>query len=316
MRLNHLGVLALALWAANGSIHVDAAGLGVNETIAPGNKKEFSHSEEVVLQNGFWAKTRSDVTVRTVIPFLQMSGEAHPRPTHLLVERPPHPDGPLAELTGVPGNGSFSVDIGWRVNLPNPPHYYAVTGIQIEEKRNRPCHLVLWGTMVDPRYSKSNRKVAQTTLDNCQKLPGSVLIDNTFVHLRDGTNQFVQGVQACSGKTGIIPQEVKVGIGWKIKGLKVRPGMVQSGSEGVTPLDQVVENEIGQTNCKDHPSTGGPGESKQVGWTDWHQCPPDQLATGVTLYHMDEKWFTGIALRCKYVRMKEDPPPIKDGDGY
>ena len=312
--------LAIALWTGNGTIVAVAAGLGVKDVVEAGSKKEFNHAEEGVLKNGFWAKKGSDVTVRTVIPFLQMSDEPHPRPTpEYSGERAPPPAGweRPSEMTGVIGNGSFDIDIGWRVDLPNPPHYYAITGIQIEEKRNKPCNLVLWGTMVDPRYAKTNRKVAQTTLDNCQKLPGSTLIDNTLVRLPEATRQFVRSVQACSGAGRVWPhQQVSVSYAWKIKGLKVRPGRVQEGSEGVTPVEKVIENEIGQTNCWDTPSAGGPGEYTHAGWTEWHSCPDDQLATGVTLYHYDEKWFTGMALRCKYVRMKEGPPPNKDADGY
>jgi hypothetical protein len=313
--------VAFALWTTSGAILAGAAGLGVKEVVEAGGNKEYTHAEEVVLQEGFWAKKGSDVTVRTVVQILQMSDEPHPRPTQPNSgQRPPPPSGEMpAELTGVIGNGSFGIDIGWRVDLPNPPQYYAITGIQIEEKRNRPCRLVLWGSMVDPRYSKTNRKIAETTLDNCKKLPGIATIDNTFVHLPDAAHQFVRSVQACSGRTAVWPpkpQEITVSTSWKIKGLKIRPGLVQEGSEGVNPIDKVVKNQIGQTNCKDHPSAGGPGDWTQPGWTDWHSCPVDQLATGVTLYHVDEKWFSGIALKCKYVRMLDGPPPKKDADGY
>jgi hypothetical protein len=309
-------VLTFALWTASGNTLAGAAGLGVKDVVEAGNKKEYTHTEEVVLQNGFWAKKGSDVAVRTVVQILQMSDEPHQRGTQSSSDRSPSPEWP-AELTGVIGNGSFSIDIGWRADLPNPPHYYAITGIQIEEKRNRPCNLVLWGSMVDPRYSTTNRKVAQTTLPKCKKLPGSTLVDNTFVHLPDGANQFVRSVQACSGKTAAWPpQELSVSWSWKIKGLKVRPGLVLEGSEGSNPIDKVVKNQIGQKNCKDHPSAGGPGEWTQPGWTDWHSCPADQLATGVTLYYFDEKWFSGMALKCKNVRMLEGPPPKKDAQGY
>jgi len=311
-------ILTFALWTASGTPPAIAAGLGVKDVVEAGGKKEYTHAEELVLQNGFWAKTGSDVTARTVVQFLQMSDEQPlPRPTQSHFGQPRPAGQHLADMTGAIGNGSFSIDIGWRVDLPNPPQHYAITGIQIQEKRNRPCHLVLWGTMVDPRYSKTNRKVAQTTLDKCKTLPGSTTIDNTFVHLQDGTHRFVRSVRVCGGKTGLIPQELMLRSNWKIKGLKVRPGRVQAGSEGVAPVEEVVDNEIGQTNCKDNQYAGsGIGVYDYAGWSEWHSCEGDQLATGVTLYHWDEKWFTGIALKCKYVRMKEGPPPVKDGDGY
>ena len=288
------------------------SGLGINETVGAGTKKIYSHPEMVVLTPGFWAKTGSDVTVRTALSLLQMSDTPPPVPTRDSNPSPDRSPTPLEpELSGVPGTKSVEVDIGKNTKLPNPLRYYAINAISIDEMgHNNPCLLKLWGNMVDPRYSKNKERIllARYELKKCK--PVTVQVDHELVGFQPSQNRFIRALQVCLGhSTFPLPQDVYVGGKWEIKGLRVRPGNVQANREGVMPMAKKV-HEFKRPNCRKYDAIPGPTENaSSPGWSSWHSCGSGQLATGVTLYMYEDKWFSGMAIKCKYVRQLSGPAP-------
>ncbi len=287
------------------------SGLGINEVVKAGGQKTYSHPEMVVLTDGFWAKTGSNVTVRTALSLLQMSNEPPPSPPrdpNITHDRSPIPF--HAEYSGVPGTKSVEVDIGLNAKLTNPANYYAINAIEVSEMgNNNPCLLRLWGNMVDPRYSKDQERllVARYELDKCS--PVITTIDHKLVGFQPSQKRFIRALQVCIGHTFALPQELYVGGKWEIKGLRVRPGSVQSNREGVTSVNKV--HEFKRPNCLKQDAIPGPGDLSQPGWSAWNSCGPDQLATGVTLYIWKDKFFSGMAIKCKYVRQLSGSAPAE-----
>jgi hypothetical protein len=64
---------------------------------------------------------------------------------------------PSTSLSGGRNDPQFAVTVGWGVTLPNPPEYYAINAIEVDEEggENDPCFLRLWGNTVDPSFSKN-----------------------------------------------------------------------------------------------------------------------------------------------------------------
>ncbi|MGP0591057.1 hypothetical protein ACTRXD_00780 [Nitrospira sp. T9] len=60
--------------------------------------------------------------------------------------------GETSGLSGSRGEASVEVNVGKNKKLPNPTSYYAITGLGLEERKNNPCFLKLYGTLADPRY--------------------------------------------------------------------------------------------------------------------------------------------------------------------
>src|SRR5262249_40808414 len=100
---------------------------------------------------------------------LQMTEEP---PPGSIENRPPVDPALVYPFSDLAGDKTVTVEIGLNANLPNPARYYAVNKIEIQEGRDNPCLLYLWGNMVDPRFStnQDERHVAGYVLDTCKRL--------------------------------------------------------------------------------------------------------------------------------------------------
>ena len=296
-------LLAFAAASAHGESR-----LPLDDVIEAGPEQRFGHDRSVVLVPGFWARAGSDVTVSIVersSTLLQMAvpvtipGES--------LDRPPD-DG--VDFTGSPGSGSITVSIGHGVALPNPATYYAVTGIGVEEEGNNPCLVTLWGRLVDPTFaSGGDRKLAQVELEKCRPAV------NPFVDFKlasTAPSQFIRRLRVCGGRANkiLIPQEAYHSTSWEIKGLRVEASRIEPTTDAVEPLSSA--GGFIRTNCSDAEADDAMGP----GWKPWDTCPTGQLLTGVTMYHFEEKYFTGIGALCRQPQRSSAPPPRRDSIGF
>lgn len=300
-------------------------GLTVNSTIEAGTTREYSDPDAVILSNGFWAKTGSTVTIATTFALLQLTDEPIPQPVEDPFDRSPGPppdcpdgtDHPCA--SGYQGQSSFEVDIGHNAKLPNPVDYYGIRAVNvIQNSRGNPCKLMLWGNMLEPRYSDPDpRLLAVFELDRCiegfSPLPlGMISVDF------EQTDRFVRALQVCSHTQPAWARQ-------EIKGLAIRAGEVyyKAGqASGATPLDNVVFDK--RPNCRKRTASadseeiheGVPGAGNKPGWENWSTCPDGQIASGITVYVDENKSFSGMRIECKYLRRLSGPAPKKDDQGY
>jgi hypothetical protein len=207
----------------------------------------------------------------------------------------------------------FAVTVGRGVTLPNPPEYYAINAIEVDEEggENNPCFLRLWGNMVDPSFSKNakdRRLLAKYELPTCGSALPSLDLEQTG--FQPSQSRFIRGVKMC--------RHVHGDGGYELKGLGVVAGEVVAGSTKVTPRDPEGHN-FKRANCPDHPVTGSVGHpiSEDSGWTGWSECMglEKELVVGVSLY-IHGKYFSGMTVLCKTLTAAWGPTPIKDGDGY
>lgn len=204
------------------------------------------------------------------------------------------------------------VDVGKNVKLPNPAKYYAVTHIAIEEKRDNPCRISLWGRMIDPRFRTPDRKLGQFTLDTCnidkdlvRALSENRINDKEITGYSGHENQFVRGLRVCMGGA-----RDALGDATKIKGLRLQPAEV---AEFRSPIVQSQEEMHGsqQTHCPDTGKT-----DPDAGWSKWNMCPDGQILTGVEVYFF-EKEFRALGARCKGVMLQQRlAAPVKDAIGF
>jgi len=227
----------------------------------------------------------------------------------------------IANGSGSPGNASVEVNIGKNVTLPNPTNYYAVTGVRMDERNNRPCVLTLLGAVVDPRYQSDTREVAHYELEQCKKvLPGK---DSKTVDLSENITNFdfrkqgkvfVSGISVCRG--GGVLQNVRHSSAWKIKGIKAQPTEVKLKDAHVLEAKLVVspdEQSFTRANCQKNIQA----TEAKPGWDNWSDCPTGQVVTGVRAYYAQGKFFTGLTVNCKSVKSRKiSAPPVKDADGY
>jgi hypothetical protein len=319
--------------------------LRIKSVVEAGMTKEYADPESVVLTNGFWAKAGSNVTIRTALRFLQLSDQPHvpPAPPDPGDRSPaPLPDCPDGEtyspcISGIGthplsiehGSGTTvelpnpvdypaELDVGFNVRLPNPDHYYAINHINLIEGHDNPCRFQLWGNMIDPRFSKDEdqRLLAQLELPTCKSV--TTHIGMSKVGFDPATHRFVRAVRVClhhHGKVANVPPAGMVGgKRLEIKGLAVTAGQVSSMNEHVTALDRIITDE--QPNCPDQDSYTGPGAGNRQGWHVWSTCPDGQVAAGFTVYVTEGKAFSGMRIKCKYVRLLPGPAPAKDDQGY
>ncbi len=227
----------------------------------------------------------------------------------------------IANGSGSPGDTSVEVNIGKNVTLPNPTNYYAVTGVRIDERNNRPCVLTLLGALVDPRYPSYTREVARYELERCKKvLPGkdSKTVDlSEDIHNFDARKQgrvFVSGMSVCRG--GGILQNIRHSSAWEIKGIKVQPTEVKLKDAPVLEGHLVVSPDVQsftRANCRKKIQA----TDAKPGWDNWSDCPTGQMVTGVRAYSAKDKFFTGLSANCKSVASRKiSTPPVKDADGY
>ncbi|MEX5218422.1 MAG: hypothetical protein NW701_11405 [Nitrospira sp.] len=322
--------------------------LRTTSVVEAGVTKEYADPESVVLTNGFWAKAGSDVIVRTALRFLQLSDHPHvppppPDPNDRSPARLPDcPDGkthsPCISGTGADtlsierGSGTtvelphptaypVEVDIGLDVRLPNPDHYYAINRINLIEGHNNPCRLQLWGNMIDPRFSKDQdqRLLARVELPACK---GSLTnhIGMSKVGFNPAKHRFVRAIQVCLNHHATladVPPSPLVGRKGRleVKGLAVRAGQVSSMNEHVATLnDPIITDE--QPNCPNHGAYTGPGNGDRQGWHVWSTWPEGQVAAGFTVYVAEGKAFSGMRVKCKYVRLLPGAVPAQDDQGY
>lgn len=214
---------------------------------------------------------------------------------------------------GGPNDAQFAVNVGWGVKLPNPPEYYAINAIEVDEMggENNPCFLRLWGNMVDPTFSrdaKDRRLLAEYQLPTC----GSILpsVDLQLVGFQPSQSRFVQGVRMC--------RHVHGDGGYELKGLGVVAAEVTAGSVTVAPREGEGHS-FKRANCPDQPVEGSVGHpiSESSGWTGWSACMDTkrELAVGVNVY-IHGKYFSGMTVLCKAVTAASGPTPVKDGHGY
>jgi hypothetical protein len=211
------------------------------------------------------------------------------------------------------------VQIGENVKLPNPAHYYAVTHIALEEHRDNPCRISLWGRMVDERFRTPERKLAQFALDTCkidQELERA-LADNHLNKEKELTGfgapkKFIRGLAVCMGGARD-PLDSPT----KIKGLRLQPAVVDQSDSGslVTVIAEDDPQKSTQRHCPE-PNKQGPDTSDWPdGWASWNLCPDDQLVTGVTVYFADKE-FRALGVQCKGLRVQGGLDPVKDHVGY
>ena len=220
----------------------------------------------------------------------------------------PHSDTPPPR--GGPNDAQFAVTVGWGVTLPNPPEYYAINTIEVDEEggENNPCFLRLWGNMVDPSFSrdaKKRRLLAKYELPTC----GSVLpsIDLEQTGFQPSQSRFIRGLRICRHAHG--------DGGFELKGVGVVAGEVTAGSVTVTPRDPEGHG-FKRANCPDHPAEDYVTHGSS-GWTSWSECGDytRELAVGVSVY-IHGKYFSGMTPLCKAVTAAWGATPVKDDDGY
>lgn len=241
--------------------------------------------------------------------------------------RPPYQPGQGIRYSGraVDADGYVVVQIGENVKLPNPASSYAVTHIAIEEQRDNPCRISLWGRMVDERFRTPERKLAQFALDTCtidqeleRALANNNIKDKELTGF-DGPKKFIRGLPVCMGGA-----RDPLGVPTKIKGLRLRPAVVDQTDSG--SLFTVISEDDPQTSTQRHcpePETKGKGNSEYPeGWASWNMCPDDQLVTGVRVYFNPEnnsnsdKTFRALGVDCKGLRVQGALDPVKDHVGY
>jgi len=274
--------------------------LVLNQTLEPFVLKMYGHQYSLVLADGFWEKSGTDVTATVGNGLLQMRS---------VVETGRQPD-PF--YSGSRSDDSVSVDVGKNVDLPNPTSYYAVDGIGIREEDDQPCYISLWGRMVDPRY-KSNfagRKVGEFQLAKCNVRPEKEFLKGKDVSVGelDLEGGFIRSLRVCKGGLG-------GGIdNYELKGITILPALV-SASGDVSPQDVKPREAptLVQPNCPKDTIEGGPLESRA--WDKWVGCPMDQVMTGLQVYHR-EKYITALGVRCKPVGWLAAPKePVQDALG-
>lgn len=228
-------------------------------------------------------------------------------------------------LSGSPGEESVEVNVGKNVELPNPTNYYALTGLGLQERKNNPCVLKLYGTLVDPRYQGETRVVAEQKLKRCRYLlPGIDYkdisfpeSDQNFDFTKNGKH-FVHKVRVCGGHATILSQLAYSSQMWEIKGVKAVPSEVKFEDSPVLKpyVTELGENE-GQVFTRANCLNIITGQENKPGWSVWSECPTGQVATGVRAYYAKDKYFTGLKLNCKSVASRKiDNPPVKDSVGY
>ncbi len=281
--------------------------LSVDEVVEPETDREYFDPEAVVLTDGFWAKSGSDVIVTTRELYLQMSDDR-------LTPVPPGRSSPLCPLnclSGSKGKASTWVEIGRETPLPNPASYYAIDSIEVIEKGRDPCNLRLFGRMADPRFPKSpsSRLLATFAFKECEDLAEEKSPDSRIVTLAPFPTWFIRGFQVCIDRQGLRGALV-------VKGLKVLPGHAESESAEVIPVDAVHTHPL-RKNCKNKMDLDGKDNANiRSGWSHWSMCPEGQLATGVTLHHTEGEKFTGMSIICKYLRRLPGPAPVADALGF
>jgi len=227
----------------------------------------------------------------------------------------------IANGSGSPGDTSVEVNIGKNVTLPNPTNFYAVTGVRVDERNNRPCVLTLLGAVVDPRYQSDTREVARYELERCKKvLPGkdSKIVDLsediTNFDFRKQGKVFVSGISVCRG--GGVLQNIRHSSAWEIKGIKVQPTEVKLKEAQVHEGNLIVNPDV-QSFTRANCQKSIQATDAKPGWDNWSDCPTGQVVTGVRAYSAKGKFFTGLSVNCKSVESRKiATSPVKDADGY
>jgi hypothetical protein len=241
------------------------------------------------------------------IPLLQATSEPEPG---ALADRSPD----VEALSGDAGDSSVEVRIGLNAKLPNPPRYYAVNTIEVQEGRDNACLLRLWGNMIDPRFSKGQdrRIVAGYVLDKCWNY--TTHVDMKQAGFQPSQSRFIRALQVCDHEHPRFTLKGPANLGnLEVKGVRVRPAEVSNGG-AVTPRDE--EHEFVRPQCPDKKAEPVLGGNTGPGWSRWSSCGTGQVMTGVTLHFHKDKYFTGARVRCAYVRSLSGTTPVKDEKGY
>ncbi len=265
--------------------------------------KELVHQESIVLTDGFWAKSGADVTAKVGDVMLLQMTDDYPCDSDPC---PAPPRIPLSDYVSE-GTGSVEINIGMNMSLPNPASYYAITTVLLEERSNNPCFIRILGKMVDPTYSATSfRVLAEYELEYCKGFN-----DFEAVGFDTSDNKFIRAVNVCGGDFPNTHNPGPFGSeDWKIKGVEVKPGLVYSNGQVKALENETIKYE--KTNCPNHYATFW-GDN---GWIGWDSCPKDAVATGLFLFHKENRWFTGLTLKCQYPKLRYGPVPKKDTVGY
>ena len=226
----------------------------------------------------------------------------------LLLKMVPATEGPElpAALSGSPGGDSVVIDVGRNVTLPNPADYYAVTRIGIREKAARPCVLTLWGRMVDPRYGgEADRELATFELERCRGLAGWIELESAGF---PADRRFVRSLRVCGGRDAAAAYS---SFAWEIAGLMVQPGAIAPASAAIEALPDL--DSFTRPECPRQIAAS----SSAAGWTGWSACPAGQLVTGLRAHYYDNRYLTGLSVRCKRAAWRMPASaPVRDVIGY
>jgi hypothetical protein len=256
---------------------------------------------------GLWLGQAVLIAATGAEPLLQLTPEAE-------VAGPAAAAAPLREdrgmLSGSPGGGSVVIDIGHNVILPNPPAYYAVTRIGIRERGHQPCVLTLWGRMVDPRYAEDgDRALATFELGRCRALSG--WLDPASAGF-PAHQRFIRALRVCGGHAGPdAPQAAYSSPAWQIAGLMVQPAAVERAAAEVAPLPDL--DSFTRPRCPRQVAAA----PFAAGWSGWSACPAGQLVAGLEAHYYDDRYLTGLSVRCKPVAWRAPGrAPMRDAAGY
>jgi hypothetical protein len=283
--------------------------LVVREVIETDACADYGDGATIVHASGFWAKAGSNVTV-VARPPLALSDDtilaAVPEVPCLSWHRSPADlrDGVDYSGWGWPhltARDFHSLDVGGNTALPNPHNLYGVTGIYLDEKRDRPCLIRIYGRLLDPRYRTGDRKLGEYELEDCKELfPGG--LQNPLLVLFEGSdNRFLRAIRVCLGGNPLIYEPPLAGVPerHKIKGLQARAAEVSSVG-AVLPRDKVVTDDL--PHCAD--------------WAGWHSCPDGRIVAGLRLLEVPGR-FSALAVECAKVRLVTAPRVLlQDEDGF
>ena len=198
-------------------------------------------------------------------------------------------------VAGIVGTGKVIVGIGTGIVLPNLTKYYGITKIGIREQGNRPCHVTLWGGLLDAYTLQNGRLLGEVKLDRCgPEKPLWTPPDFKSASLINRNHRFVRGVNVCTNSPSPRPTGgggVDLTTLGRLKGVRVLPAQVE-------PIAQVIERHVAagfeRKNC--------------VTWdTAAVTCPAGEIVTSLVM-HTIEDWFSGIEPRCQRVTEMAKPP--------
>lgn len=197
-------------------------------------------------------------------------------------------------VSGVPAKETLEVSIGTNASMPNETQFYGITAISIiEVSGNKPCHVQLFGSLLDPAFQGSGRLLGKGKIPGCKE--ATAYSDGRMASFNDRKNRFARGVNVCTEGGGLSP-------GYELKGLKIFPAEVKS---------------TGQVVKRDHPAGFDRPRPNCKFWNEPSMCDTGWIMVGVEMHYVGKE-FTGIIPLCKSVKGMPSPAgfPKKDNIGY